>query len=349
MPAADRIRDLSRWPIVVSPMAGGPTGSALVIAAARAGALPFLAGGYQTPSALGAEIDQVRQATSAAFGVNVFVPGAPTEEAAGLEAYLASLETEAAGLGTPLGATVWDNDGFDEKVEHLLAHPPPVVSFTFGCPPAEVMQEFRAQGVVVAITATTPDEAALAVRAGADCLCLQGSEAGAHRGSFRNDDRTDQDYPLLELVALVRRETDVPVIAAGGIAGPGEVTTVLAAGAVAAQAGTAFLRCAESGANPAYRSALADPRFTSTAITRAFSGRRARSLANRFLRAHDGAPRAYPEINNATRPLRAAAAAAGDQDRMSLYAGVHFRRAEARPAGEIIAQLAAGVRGKPAA
>jgi nitronate monooxygenase len=343
MPVADRIRDLSRWPIVVSPMAGGPTGPPLVVAAARAGALPFLAAGNKTPTAMEAEIDAVRSATNEAFGVNVFVPGQPTEDTAALAAYLGSIEAEAAGLGSELGAAEWDDDGFDEKLERLTADPPPIVSFTFGCPPADAVRAFRSKGVVVVVTVTTTDEAVLALHAGADSLCLQGSEAGGHRAAFVNGDGADQDYPLLELLSRVRGQTDVPLIAAGGIAVPDDVATVLAAGAVAAQAGTAFLRCTESGANPTYRRALADPRFTSTAITRAFSGRRARGLVNRFMREHEEAPRAYPEINNATRPLRAAAAASGDPDHMSLYAGVNFRRAEARGAGEIIAELAAGV------
>ena len=124
------------------------------------------------------------------------------------------------------------------------------------------------------------------------------------------------------------------------------MAATLAAGATQVQLGTAFLRCTESGAHPAYKAALADPHFTSTALTRAFSGRRARSLVNGFLRAHDDAPAAYPEINHLTRPLRAAASAAGDPDHMSLYAGEGFRRAQERSAGEIIEQLATGV-GRP--
>jgi nitronate monooxygenase len=103
------------------------------------------------------------------------------------------------------------------------------------------------------------------------------------------------------------------------------------------------LRCTESGANPIHKAALADPRFSSTAITRAFSGRRARSLVNELMRAHADAPAAYPEINNATRPLRAAAAANGDPDHMSLYAGEGFRHAEERAAGEIVERLVAGL------
>jgi nitronate monooxygenase len=301
-------------------MAGGPSVPALTIAAAEAGALSFLAGGYKKPAAMQVEIEAVRVGTDRAFGVNVFVPGQPTEDAEALAAYLGSLEAEAAVLGSEVGAGAWDDDSYDEKVALLLADPPPIVSFSFGsgfgCPSADVVEGLRARGALVAITVTTPDEAALVQDAGADYLCLQGSEAGAHRGSFVNDDRPGQDHLLPAL---------------------------LAAGAVAVQAGTAFLRCTESGANPTYRSALADPRFTATAITRAFSGRRARSLDNRFMREHEGAPKAYPEVNNATRALRAAAAAVGDPDHMSLYAGVNFRRAEVASAGEIIERLAAGV------
>jgi nitronate monooxygenase len=89
--------------------------------------------------------------------------------------------------------------------------------------------------------------------------------------------------------------------------------------------------------------ALADSRRTITEVTRAFSGRPARALVNRFMRDHSDAPAAYPEINNATRPLRAAAAAAGDPDRMSLYAGQGFRAALDLEAAEIIGRLAAGV------
>jgi nitronate monooxygenase len=118
-----------------------------------------------------------------------------------------------------------------------------------------------------------------------------------------------------------------------------DAATALAAGAVAVQCGTAFLRCPESGAHPRHKAALADPRFTETAVTRAFSGRPARGLVNRFMLDHSRAPSAYPEINNVTRPLRAAAAAAGDVDRMSLYAGEGFRAAAARPAAEVVELL----------
>lgn len=337
MPSA--LRDLIRSPIVVAPMAGGPSTPALVTAAAEAGALGFLAAGYKTVEAMVAEIAAVRTAATTVFGVNVFVPGRPTAHRAETIAYLGSLAGDAAGLGVAVGDPLWDDDGWDAKVAALLADPPPVVSFTFGCPPPAVVAALRAAGALVAITVTTPNEASLAAAAGADCLCVQGLEAGAHRATFENGDDADEGGELPALVGAVGRVTDLPLIAAGGIMDAAAVAVMRAAGAVAVQCGTAFLRCPESGAHPAHKEALADPRFTGTAMTRAFSGRPARGLVNRFMLDHAGAPPAYPEINSATRPIRAAAAKAGDLERMSLWAGCGYRQATALPAGEVVQRL----------
>lgn len=328
------LTDLLRRRIVVAPMAGGPSTTELVITAARAGALGFLAAGYKTPAAMAAEVAAVRAATSEPFGVNVFVPGVPYADHEALDRYLGALR----GAG-PLGDGTWDDDGFDGKVAALLADSPPVTSFTFGCPSAEVISALQDAGSLVAVTVTSPGEAALATAAGADALCVQGYEAGAHRGTFVNDDEPGRDYGLLALIGEVAGVTGLPQMAAGGIMGPRQVQAVISAGAVAAQCGTAFLRCPESGAHPRYKAALADTRYTATALTRAFSGRPARGLVNQFIRDHQGAPAAYPEINNATRPLRAAAAADGDPERMSLWAGQGYRSATEYPAGEIIERL----------
>ena len=313
-------------------------------AGAGAGALGFLAGGYKTAAGLADDMAAVAAAGVDAFGVNVFVPGAPTADPDGLAAYVAELEPEAAALGVTVGEASWDDDGYADKVEVLLAAPPAAVSFTFGLPAVEVVRSLQEAGSAVVLTVTTPEEAARALRVAPDALCLQGSEAGAHRGSLANDDRPDQDRPIRALLAAVRRRTLVPLVAAGGVGGPDDVADLVARGADLVQAGTAFLRCPESGAPPALKDALAAPAFDTTACTRAFSGRRARALVNTMLRDHPGAPAAYPEINNATRPLRAAAARSGDPQHMSLYAGTAFRQAEARPAAEVVERLVSGLR-----
>jgi len=331
-PARDELDDLLRRRIVVAPMAGGPTTAGLVTAAAEAGALGFLAAGYKTPEGMAAEIAAVRAATAEPFGVNVFVPGTPYPDAGTLARYLDS-------LGPGRGDARWDDDGFDGKIAALLTDPPAVTSFTFGCPATEVIRALQEAGSAVIVTVTSPAEAAQAARAGADALCVQGHEAGAHRGTFVNDGAPGRDSGLLSLIAEVAAVTGLPQIAAGGIMGPRQVRAVLAAGAVAAQCGTAFLRSPECGAHPLHQAALADPRYTATTVTRAFSGRPARALVNEFITAHADAPPAYPEINNATRPLRAAAAARGDTGRMSLYAGQGYRLAAELPAGEIVGLL----------
>jgi nitronate monooxygenase len=340
------VLDVLRRPLVVAPMAGGPSTSDLVIAAAGAGALGFLAAGYKTPAAMAAEIAAVRAGAAEPFGVNVFVPSAPSAEAGAIAGYLGSLRASGEAVGAPLGAATWDDDAFEEKLAVLLADPPPVVSFTFGCPPPGMIAALRQAGAVVAVTVTSPGEAAAAAAAGADALCVQGYEAGAHRGGFGGDGTAGRDYGLLSLIGEIAAATPLPQIAAGGIMGPRQVDAVLAAGAAAAQCGTAFLRCPESGAHPVYKAALADPRYTTTALTRAFSGRWARGLVNQFIQRHTDAPAAYPEINNATRPLRAAAAARGDPERMSLWAGQGFRAATDGPAGEIIERLGGGPVGR---
>ncbi len=324
-------------------MAGGPSTVQLVVGAAAAGALGFLAGGYQRADALMAEVAQVRAATDRPFGVNLFVPGAPTAEPAALAAYVAALEPDATALGVAVGPATWDDDDFDAKVAALVADPPAVVSFTFGCPSESDVRRLQEAGALVAVTVTTPEEAARALRLGVDGLCLQGAEAGAHRGHFVNQDRPDQDRPLAALLASVVRRTRVPLLAAGGLSEPDDVARVLAAGAVMAQVGTAFLRCPESGAHAIQKAALVHPLFTQTAVTRAFSGRRARALVNRFMLGHPVAPPGYPEINNATRPLRQAAGAAGDPHRMSLYAGTGSTRALARPVADVVAHLVSGL------
>jgi nitronate monooxygenase len=332
--ARNRLADLLRRPVVVAPMAGGPSTTDLVIVAASARALGFLAAGYKTSAAMAAEIAAVRTATAEPFGVNVFVPGTPCADPGALDRYLGDLR----GAG-PVGDGTWDDDDFDGKIAALLTDPPAVISFTFGCPTAEVITALHHAGSLVAVTVTSPGEAAIAAAAGADALCSQGYEAGAHRGTFANDDEPGRDYGLLSLIGEVARVTGLPQIAAGGIMGPLQVRAVIAAGAVAAQCGTAFLRCPESGAHPRHKAALADPRYTATTLTRAFSGRLARGLVNQFIREHPGAPAAYPEINNATRPLRAAAATQGDTERMSLWAGQGYRSATEYPAAEIIERL----------
>jgi nitronate monooxygenase len=329
-----------RFPLLGAPMAGGPSTPALVAAIGDAGGLGFLAAGYVGVDALERQIHDLRKLSAAAFGVNVFVPQSPDVDQARLDAYLLTLQEEADAAGVAVEPT-WDDDGWRQKLEYLTRHPVPVVSFTFGCPQPDLVKDLHRVGSRVVVTVTTPHEASTAVSAGADAVAAQGIEAGGHQGTFSDEVAPDTGWGLLALLHAVRHEVSVPVIAAGGLMTGTDVAAVMRAGAAAAQLGTGFVRCPESGAPDLHKAALADPAFTGTAITRAFSGRRARGLENAFMRAHRDAPSAYPQINNATRALRLASVARGDPHGTNLWAGQGFRLAQDRPAAEIVAAIGA--------
>src|SRR3954447_19771560 len=204
-------------PIVQAPLAGGPSTPELAAAVSGAGGLGFVAAGYRTPEALAEAVARTRALTDGPFGVNVFAPtGAPADPAAARR-YADALRPLAEAAGAALGEPRFDDDHFAAKLDLLLAAPPAVVSFTFGCPPAETVARVRAAGATVWVTVTGPEEAEQAVAAGADALVVQGVEAGGHRGAFA--DREDRvDYGLLALLGLVRARVEVPLVAAGGIA-----------------------------------------------------------------------------------------------------------------------------------
>jgi nitronate monooxygenase len=320
-------------------MAGGPSTLELVCTAAECGALAFVAAGYKTASVLRDELRQVRRVTSRPFGVNLFVPGCKTAHPDEVRRYLETLSNEATRLDVQLGEPEWDDDDWNAKIEVLFEESVDVVSFTFGVPSLELVQSLQRGGSIVAVTVTNVDEARLADEAGVDFLCAQGIEAGAHRGTFTNDDDSFNGSSLIPLLRTITRVTALPLIAAGGVMDASHVRAVMGAGALAAQCGTAFLRCPESGAHPTHKSALADTRFVETVLTRSFSGRVARGLANQFVLDHPDAPPAFPEINNATRSLRSRAARNGDLDRMSLWAGTGFKQASELPVAEVLERL----------
>jgi nitronate monooxygenase len=320
-------------PIVLAPMAGGPTTADLVTAVSDAGAFGFLAGGYLDADALGAAVAAVRERTARPFGVNLFLPGERRD--AGVAGYRDRLVAAGMDPGDP----VWDDDGYPQKLALLLADPVPVVSFTFGCPDPDAVSRLRAVGSEVLATVTGPHEARQAAAAGVDGLVVQGMEAGAHRGVFDNDPADaagGQLYGLLALLRLVAATTDLPLVATGGIVDGSGVAAVLAGGAVAAQLGTAFLTCPEAGTKPAHRAALADPDGGPTAITRAFTGRPARGIRNTFLDDHTAAaPAAYPQVHHMTRPIRAG----GDPATTNLWAGQAYPLVRSLPAAELVATL----------
>jgi nitronate monooxygenase len=327
------VLDSLRVPVVAAPMAGGPSTPELVAAVAGAGGFGFLAAGYRDADAVGEEV--AAMPSGVPFGVNVFVPG-PPGDAEAVAGYVAGLADAAARQGVAVGEPHWDDDDWEAKIEMLVAAPAAVASFAFGCPDEETVARLHESGSEVWVTVTRSDEARLAVAAGADALVAQGFEAGAHQSRFELAD-DEEPLGLLTLLQLLRAETSLPLVASGGIATGAGIAAALAAGADAVQLGTAFLLCPEAGTSATHRAALREAR--PTRLTRAFTGRRARGLVNRFLVERMDAPAAYPEVHHATAPIRAAARANEDPEDLHLWAGQAYPLAREAPAAEIVADL----------
>jgi nitronate monooxygenase len=331
--------------IIAAPMAGGTSTPGFVAAVHRAGGLGFLAAGYKSADAVGTEIRACREA-GIRFGVNVFVPDPaqldPSPDAvATLEEYRSSLHRDAARYGVTVPPLVLDDDdAWQSKLDLLLQDPVELVSFAFGLPGSSVVQALRKAGSTVLATVTSCAEAELAADRGFDALVVQHSSAGAHSGAFLPAVEQGAMPPSTsDLIREVAAAVGLPLIAAGAVSDAATVRAVIAAGAVAAQVGTALLRTDESGARQLHKDALGDDRYTDTTPTRAFTGRYARALVNDFVRDHGDAPQGYPAIHHLTAPIRAAAAAAGDRERLNLWAGEGWRSARTGPVAGAIGAL----------
>ena len=329
-------------PVVGAPMAGGVSTPALVAAVSEAGGLGMLPAGYRTPEQLAADIVDTQELTDRPFGVNLFVPHrldrAALENA--VDAYREALLPAAERLGVEPGHVSWgDTDHWADKVALVEALAPAVVSCTFGVPEREVVDRWHAAGCEVHVTVTSAAEAIAAETGGADVLILQGREAGGHRGT--HDPRAEPE-PIdhLGLLGVVAPTTGLPLVAAGGVTTAGDLQRAREAGATAVQIGTALLLTPESGASPTYRAALRDPGLTERVVTRAFSGRPAGAVRNRFVEEYDAiAPPAFPAVDQVSRPLRAAAARSGDVHGIHVWAGTGWRASQERPAAEVVRTL----------
>jgi nitronate monooxygenase len=310
-------------PIVQAPMAGGGDTPALVAAVCEAGALGSIGAAYLTPQQVVESARAVRERTRRPFGINLFAPTARPEVPADMRAAVERVAPYFAELGLPPpAAPAAPAETFGDLLAAALDSGAAVFSFTLGVPPAAAIDAIKARDMLLAATATTVEEAIALERAGVDVIVAQGAEAGGHRGSFA----TDFDSSMIGTVALVPQIVDAvraPVVASGGIMDGRGIAAALALGAAGA------LRAREH----------------ETRITRAFSGRPARGIANRFMTEAENAPAGailpFPLQNALTRPLRMAAAKAGRAEFLSLWAGQGVRMARRETAAGLVARLVA--------
>jgi nitronate monooxygenase len=335
-----------RYPIVQGPMGGGASTPELVAAVSNAGGMGSFGAYHLPPDEILRIAADIRRLTDKPFALNLWIPREQEDfgNQGDVPRALARLQPYRDEVGLPPvteppAPTV---QGFERQFEVVLQVKPPVFSFVFGLLPAPMAAEARKRGILLIGTATTVEEAEALEESGVDFVCASGFEAGGHRGSFLRPAEKSL-MGNLALVPQVASAVRIPVLAAGGIADGRGVAAVLVLGADAAQIGTAFLMCQESGASALHRAALADQaRARRTTLTRAYTGRLARMLANRYTEEMAQPPSEilpYPLQNEITRELRYAAARAGREDLLAFYGGQGAPLASLRQAGDLVASL----------
>jgi len=324
----DQIRVLTEQiginhPIIQAPMAGGPSTPELVAAVSNAGGLGSIGAGYLSPEQIEAGIRKVKELTKRPFSVNLFIPEISNTVESD-DKVLKKLEEFSVELGVgPPEVPGPPEYTFEDQLSVIIDHKVPVFSFTFGIPDRALIRDLIERDVFVIGTATCVEEGVLLEEAGCSAIVAQGSEAGGHRGTFGSTEGT----PMIGGLALVPQLVDkveIPVIASGGIMDGRGIAASLVLGASAVQMGTAFLSCEEAGVPGPWLDSLLSSKDISTVLTRAFSGKYARGIKNRFIDEmsllEDEIPN-YPLQNSLTRSLRNASKDKGDSDFMSLWAG----------------------------
>lgn len=334
------------YPIIQAPMAGGITTPELIAAVANSGGLGSLGAGYMEPEEIRHALAEIRALTDKPFAVNLFIPNGGTEDAERIMRANKVLAPYRAELGLPdaepLTAPV---PNYTEQLGVLFEESVKIISFTFGIPAAKEMESIKQLEITTIASATHLLEAILLEESGIDIVVAQGYEAGGHRATFVGD--AEQSLiGTMALVPLLVEHLSVPVVAAGGIMDGRGIAAALALGASGAQLGTAFLACPESGAHRKYKERLQQGTELNTTLTRAFSGKLARGLKNRFieeLREKEAFLPGYPIQNTLTREIRQAANQQDQAELMSLWAGQGCSLVSNRSAAELIRRWVAQV------
>jgi len=334
-------------PIIQAPMAG-VQGSALAIAVSNAGGLGSLPCAMLAPEAMRLELAAIRAQTSRPFNVNFFCHAQPAPDPERESAWRAALAPYFAECGIDAGAIRPGpaRQPFDDDAADVLAEfAPPVVSFHFGLPSADLLARVRAWGARILSSATTVDEALWLEARGVDAVIAQGLEAGGHRGIFLAEDLSSQ-LGTFALVPQIAAAVKIPVVAAGGIATAAGVAAAMKLGAAGVQIGTSYLLCPEANTSAVHRAALKSESSRLTALTNVFTGRPARGIVNRIMRELGpislAAPR-FPLAAAALAPLRARAEASGSGDFSALWAGQNAGGCREIPAALLTRELASAL------
>lgn len=318
----------TQYPILQGPFGGNLSSVQLVATVSNAGGL----GGYGAYTLAPEEIikidQQIKAATNKPYNINLWVSdtdsfnGSVSDEHFCKTRQLFEPYFDELGIALPEKPAPFKSR-FENQVEVILHQKPPVFSFVFGIPSADILEQCRRSGIVTAGGATTLDEAIALESAGVDMIVASGFEGGGHRPSFLANPESSLTGTFV-LLQLIKEKVKTPVVAAGGIANGRGVAAALALGAEAVQIGTAFLACEESNATPVHRQMLFSDAAKHTTLSRAFTGRLGRGLTSRVAkdlinREHDFLP--FPLQSHFVSHLRKAAIEKEKWDMILFWGG----------------------------
>jgi nitronate monooxygenase len=336
-----------KYPIIQAPMAGGITTSKLVAEVSNSGGLGMIGAGYMTPNQMREQIKEIKHLTSRFVGINLFVPSEFNVTDNEINAAKQILQP----IRNQLNLHHFDKfeiptftnvvEAFHEQIKIVLQEKIPVCSFTFGIPSKDVISEFKRNKIILIGTATTVREAIEIEKSGMDMVVVQGSEAGGHRGNFINGHQ-ESLIGLMSLIPQVVDNVSIPVIAAGGIMDGRGLMASICLGAKGVQMGTAFLTCTESGAHSLHKEGILNANEDETVLTRAFSGKWARGIKNKFIVEMQNQETSLPEFpvqNTITQSIRKASTFQNNPDFMSLWSGQSPRLAKIQTVGTLIENI----------
>ena len=327
------------FPILLAPMAGGPTTPELVTAVSEAGGFGQFGAAYLNGDAIREMTNGLQALSNKSFGINLFTPENPPYTAKEITAAKEAIYEYFEQFGIPAPDTVTNvMPDFDQQILSVIESGIRLCSFHLGLAPQASIEALKRAGIVTVASVTSVAEGHKAEASGIDFIIAQGGEAGGHRGTWIGE-WEDSMIGTMSLVAQLTADVSTPVIAAGGIMDGRGMAAAMALGAVGVQMGTAFLSCPEAGIHPEYKKALMSAEDDTTTVTKAFSGRPARGLRNRFItemEKSDAPLLPFPLQNNLTSALRKAAAEAEDTDFMSMWCGQSAALSRGLPAAELI-------------
>lgn len=331
-----------RYPIIQAPMAGGATTPELIAAASNAGGLGSLGAGYMAPDDIRCAIKKIRELTSSPFSVNLFIPQEHEASQEQMQNACNDIQQCSKELGQktkPVPAPYMQS--FEEQIQVVIEENAPIFSFTFGILDEIWIKQLRSNNTLLIGTATTLPEAQVLEEHGVDMIVAQGCEAGGHRGTFLGREE-DAVIGLFSLIPQCVDQLEIPVIAAGGIMNGRGIAAAITLGAAGVQMGTAFLSCHESGIHDKYREVLLGQQQDNTILTRAFSGKLARGIRNKFIdcmQTNHSCILDYPIQNALTKTMRQKAKEIGSTEFMSMWAGQSAAFCRDISASELIDQL----------